>query len=353
MTSSPERMREIFRARQPALEDFWERLTSRPRFERRLSLFGHDLSVRSNNKDVLRAIDVASSSYSIASEQGRSFRMTIVVDTRLDAGSDPSGRLPDDIHYVGAEAWLSMGIGSWGRAHIDLAAGDAVLILDQRLAADPIVLARWVLHTVWTNFLISSGYGVLHATALFRDGTLLCFVAPHNSGKSTTALRLAFHRGYRLMSDSLLFVDGSPGALRFNAFPVGRVSLRDDSLEELPELARLARPAVIRSETKYDIDLSELAPELVQTTAVYPDRILLYLLERHENPETLPLAADPSHVRRTLVANSMFYDSDEAWAPNLAHLDTLVRESTSARLVIGTEVTGLLDVIDQAVGNAF
>jgi hypothetical protein len=345
-------MRDALRAQQADLEDFWARRNSQPRFERKLSLFGHDLWVSSNQEDVLQAVDLASPSYSIAEAQGRSFRMTIVVDTRLDAGSDPSGRLPDDIHYVGAETWLSMGIGSWGRAHIDLAAGDAILILDPRLAADPVVLARWVLHTVWTNFLISSGYGVLHATALYRDGTLLCFVAPHNSGKSTTALRLAFHRNYRLMSDSLLFVDGSPEALRFNAFPVGRVGLRDDSLEELPELTRLARPEVIRSETKYDIDLSQLAPELVQSTAVYPDRIFLYLLERHESPETLLMAASPSHVQEILVANSMFYDSDEAWAPNLAHLDALVRESTSTRLVIGTEVAGLLDVIDQAVDNA-
>ncbi len=260
--------RDLFLAHQGSLEDFWRRRSSTARFHRAVRIFGHALTVDSNQEQVLDAVDVAAKSYSVADPSGRSFRMQIVVDDQWASGVNPSGHLPGSIRYVGSGDWLSMGIGRWGQVHMDLNAGTATAVLSPELAADPPLTARWVIHTIWTNFLIRSGYGMIHATALHRNGTLLCFVAPHNSGKSTTALRLTLQSRFRLLSDSLLFVDGPSDALRFNAFPVGRVSLRADTLAGLPELAPMARAETIRSEAKYDIDLSRFAPERVQVSAV-------------------------------------------------------------------------------------
>lgn len=341
--------RDLFLAHQGSLEDFWRRRSSTARFHRTVRIFGHALTVDSNHAQVLDAVDIAARSYSVADPSDRSFRMQIVVDDQWASGIDPSGHLPESIKYVGSGDWLSMGIGLWGQVHMDLTAGTATAVLSPELAADPQLTARWVIHTIWTNFLIRSGCGMMHATALHRNGTLLCFVAPHNSGKSTTAVRLTLHGGFRLLSDSLLFVDGPSDALRFNAFPVGRVSLRADTLAGLPELAPMARAETIRSEAKYDIDLSRFAPEKVQETAVLPGRVLLFILARHGEPETALSSAQPDEVRRVLMANSMFYDTGEVWSANLDRLDALLETAEPARLVVGTDTQQMLDVVDQAV----
>ncbi len=344
-----DRSRDAYNHHRDALDDFWRRKSSAPVHHQDSRIFGHQMTVTSNHPGVMEAVDLATRSYSTAAPSGRDFTMRIVVDDQFRAGVDPAGHLPDEILYVGSEDWLAMRVGRWGQAHVDLRAGTSVVILGPDLASKPGLIARWIIDTIWTNFLIRSGYGMLHATALHRDGTLVAFVAPHDSGKSTTALRLALDRGFLLLSDSLLFVDGCPGGLRFNAFPVGRVSLRRGALDAWPHVREHAIEESIRSETKYFVNLAAFAPEHVQRQAVCPNRIFLFLLERHDHPETVQHQVDPKEVTDVLIANSMFYDTDPVWMTNLEWITALSEEAATSRLLIGTDTDRMLDTIERAI----
>jgi hypothetical protein len=320
-----------------SLEDFWGRRSLQPTEHTAVTIFGHPLGVDTNHRGVLDAVELAARSYTTADAREPGYSMQIAVDDRLPADLDPAGHLPGDIHYAGSGDWLSIGLGPWGRAHIDLAAREAVLVVAPSLAADIPLLARWVLHTVWTNFLIRSGYGMLHATALYRSGTLACIVGPHNSGKSATALHLALRGGWQLLSDSLVFLDEAEHRLRFNAFPAGRIGLRRDVLDDWPSLVPFATRQAIRTEEKWDVDLAAAAPQHVRLEAVTPARTLLLLIERHDSAGTPTRPAPPGIAAGTLAANSLFYDTEAAWSGNLRRLDLLLGAAESYRLIVGRD----------------
>jgi hypothetical protein len=329
-----------------SLEDFWGRRRLRPTEHTDVAVFGHPVAVDANHRGVLDAVELAARSYTTAERRAPGYSMQIAVDDRLDGLPHPAGHLPGDIHYAGSGDWLSIGLGPWGRAHVDLVAGEAVLVVAPSLAADEPLLARWVLHTIWLNFLIRAGFGMLHATALHRDGTLACIVGPHNSGKSAAAAILALRGGWQLLADSLVFVDEAGARLRFNAFPAGRLGLRRDVLDRWPSLVPFATPQAIRTEEKYDVDLAAAAPRQVSPEAVVPDRVLLLLIGRHDSAGTVAGPAPLETVAATLVANSLFYDTEAAWSENLRHLDLLLENAEAHRLTAGSDGARFLAVID-------
>jgi hypothetical protein len=330
-----------------SLEDFWGRRRLQPTERTEVKIFGHSLGVDTNHRGVLDAVALASRSYTTAAASEPRFSMQIAVDETLPSDLDPSGHLPGDIHYSGSRDWLSIGLGPWGRAHVDLSTGEAVLVIAPSLAAEPALLARWVIHTVWTNFLIRSGYGMLHATALHRDGALACIVGPHNSGKSAAALLLALRGDWCLLSDSLVFFDEAGQPFRFNAFPAGRIGVRRDTLDRWPALVPFATPQPIRGEEKYDVDLMAAAPQNVQLEAVGPDRVLLLLIDRRHSAGTTTRPVDPETAGSALVANSLFFDTDEVWSGNLLRLERLVAAAELHRLTAGTDGAQFIAAVDR------
>jgi hypothetical protein len=271
---------------QDHLEDFWGRRGNIPQHCREFRLFDRLAHVSANQEAVLAAVDWAQPLYSSAPTRFRQpYRLQMVV---RPAPIDP-GPVPDDLirytQYTGHDRWLAIQYGPWGHCHIDLGTGRAVAVLTPALAERPDMVGQWLINTVMTNFLLSAGLGFLHATGLVRDNRALLLLAPHNHGKSTTALRLTM-AGYAFVSDSQIYVMPGEAGLELAGFPVGRVKLRSDMAGRFPEFEALLRAEQIRQETKYVLDLHRLNPAWVCDTTFTPDQIDLCLLRRNGHQQT-------------------------------------------------------------------
>lgn len=327
------------------MEDFWGRRASAPEFEREFRVYGRRVHLRSNHEALLVVVDLLLPLYSQAPENDLpSWAIQLVVQpARIPPGPAPED-LIQRILYTGMGDTLMLHLAGWGHAHVDLAGSKATMVVVPELAHRPDLVAQSVIHTLLLNFCIAGGCGMLHASCLVREDRALLLMAPHNSGKSTTALHLALS-GWRLLSDSMVFVLPESGQLA--GFPVGKIKLRQDMVAGFPQLEPLLASEAVREETKYSLDLRQLDGSLVETAAISPSIILLCLLERHDRPETLLQAVTEQDVRAAVMGNSLYYDTEVVWQRNLEQLERLLSRGRAFRLVIGTDTGELIDRINR------
>lgn len=318
------------------LEDFWGRRVAAPKFDRTDDIFGHELVVRSNEEGVLTAVSHSLPLFSrVNTPKTSPFAIQLIVEGRMSHTPAPPD-LMRHITYTGDAHWLMLHLGQWGHAHVDLERKVATAVLVPGFASQPELVSRCLLNTVLLNFCIHAGYGMLHASCLVKNGRLLLLLAPHNTGKSTTALHLAL-AGYQFVSDSMVFVWAKGEQVQITAFPVGRTKLRTDMVPQFPQLQPYLIPEVIRTETKYSLDLGQLGEQFVQKSAVYPQTAELYLMSRSQQPETTITPASETAVWQAVLANSLYEEKTAVWQQNLSQIQTLLQKTTSYHLQLGTD----------------
>jgi hypothetical protein len=261
---------------------------------------------------------------------------------------DP-GPVPDNldkfIQYTGASDWLNLHAGGWANCFVEMAAGWAVLVLTPQLAARPELVSRYLLNTIFNNFFTRHGFAMLHTTCLFRAGRALLLMAPHGSGKSTTALRLIL-AGYTGMSDSQVYLTQRDHRLQLTGFPVGRIKLRQDMLADFPQLQPFLAPEMVREEKKFILDLRQYAPERVCEQAIYPDEIDLCLLTRNEGRETHLEPAGRESITKAVMENSLHFDDPAVWERNFNLIERLVERARGHHLSVGAHIPGLLAAVE-------
>lgn len=328
------------------LEDFWGRRDTQLNYVRDFQIFGHAVRLAANQPGVLGAADFSAPLYSTAPPVAAPpLLIRLVVRPRPQPLAPLPENLFNDIQYSGGDDWLAIQLGAWGHCQVDLSAGRALAVLSPELAAQPEVVSRCLLNTLLNNLLTARGLSMLHATSLVRGEQVLLLIAPHGTGKSTTALRLAL-AGYPLMSDSQVYLTARPDGLLLTGFPVGRVRLRRDMLADFPSLRELLTPEEVRGETKFTLDLRRVDPTLVRATAVAPERVELCLLTRHAAAATTVRPATRAEVLDVAMQNSLHYDRAEAWRPNVANIEQLVDLARWRHLTVGTDPNGLLDTVN-------
>lgn len=273
----------------------------------------------------------------------------VVREGPSDRGQGAGDALPDNlaaaIRYTGYGNWLSLDAGPWGHGHVDLAAGQAVLILSPRLAQQPELVSRAFLNTIFNNLLTGKGYAMLHCSGLLKERRVLLLMAPHNVGKSTTALHLLM-AGYRLLSDSQIYLSPYTSQLQLSAFPVGVLKLREDVARQFPELQAYMRPEPVRDEMKYVLDLRQWNERCVQEAAVLAEAIDLCLMTRSEQKDSHLRPATLEEMWEAVMANSLHYDTFAAWQRNLAQVERLVNYGRLYHLSVGTDVAGMLAAVE-------
>jgi hypothetical protein len=336
----------LFRNNRDRLEDFWGRRQNRTRYERTVRVFNRRIELESNDDRILAAIDHCLPLYSIAPLVDRApFAIQLVVQAGpLDPGSPPEN-LVEYLQFTGDAAWLTIRLDAWGHCFVDLNGGRAVAVLSPRLAQRPDLVGLCLLNTVLTNFFIGGGYGMLHASCLLRDGRALLLMAPHNSGKSTTALRLTL-AGYRLVSDSMVFLSPEAETLQLLGFPVGKIKLRHDMLPAFPRLQPWLSSEPVGTEIKYSVDLRRVDPSLVHEAAVTPSAIDLCLLNRSSSEQTLLTPATRASASEAVVLNSLFFDTEAVWRRNLVLIGRLLDRARCHHLAVGSEAGGILAAVD-------
>ncbi len=339
---------ELFHSHRDQLEDFWERRANAPAFETRFSVSGWPVRMTANREDLLQIAALAGPLYSRAPDRDeKAWQIQFVVREPLsDPGLPPDDLVPS-IRYTGSRDWIHLDLAGWGSAFADLRAGWGVAILAPSLAAQPELVTRAVVNTLLTNFLTRHGFAMLHATGLVDGDRILMLMAPHNSGKSTTALRLALSGRFRLLCDSMIYVTERPNGLQLTGFPVGRGKLRSDMLPHFPQLEGMLSPEQVRTETKYVLDLHALDPSLVLESAFYPKQVDWFLVQRSKKPQTTIRPASIEQAWEWIVINSLHDDAPEVWMENLALIRPLVDMARFHHLELGAGGSG---VVEQVMG---
>jgi len=326
------------------LEDFWGRRQNYPRSVRKTHLFGCPLHLESNQQSSLQALSYSLPLYSAAPPINQPpLRLQLVVrEGRQDPGPPPDDLFPV-IQYSGDAGWLMLHIAAWGTIFVDMAAGEAKGVITPQLAARPELVSRCLLNTILNNLAMGQGFAMLHATGLWWEDRLLLLMAPHNTGKSTTALRLALG-GFPLVSDSQLYLSPFSDQLQVTGFPLGKAKLRRDMLPAFPQFHYLlsTEKAWVRGETKYVLDLAKVDPRLVIKEAVTPSKIIWCFLSRSGERETTVMPASLAEARPIIFQNSIFYDSNTVWQKNWAQIERAIEIASFYHLAIGTENAGIL-----------
>lgn len=339
---------QLFEQNKDQLEDFWARRCNAPKYERWERLFGRNVHITSNVETVLDAVDASLPLYTIGPpvDDAPAFKIHFIV---RDAPYDP-GPVPENLfahnRYTGFDNWLSIHIGVWGHCHIDLEKGEAIATITPRLAAYPHIISHGLLNTIFNNLLTGAGFCMLHCSGLVCDDRLLLLMAPHNTGKSTTGLRLVM-AGYQMLSDSQIYVSPDHDELLLFGFPVGKAKLRQDMTPHFASLHAYLQAEVVRDETKYSLDLRSVDPSWSHDGAFAPKRIDLCLLQRGNHPHTTISPASDAEVWQSVMHNSVFYDSAENWHRNLIQAERVVKTANCYTLTIGTDPQEIVATLAQ------
>ncbi|MFW6096784.1 MAG: hypothetical protein ACOC9Z_01845 [Chloroflexota bacterium] len=328
------------------MEDFWGRRECGPRFRRSSHLFGWPVEVSSNRAESLQAVDVSLPLFSSASAiEAAALRVHIVA---RDMPFDP-GPAPDDlftrIQYSGHGNWLALHLDAWGLAHVALDEGRALVVVAPSLAYDAHALSRFVLNTVFLNLLENRGFSLIHATSVIANDRVLLLVGDHNSGKSTTALRLAL-RGYDFVADSMVFIAPQLETLQLLGFPVGMAKVRGDMVQAFPDLAPLFERQITREEIKFGLDLRRLPAVTVRERAIVaPGAIDVFLVQRHEGGNSRVTPASQAKAYEALFHNSAYWHEAAFWRRHQKQLRRLVRSARCYHLALGSNIEGLLEAV--------
>jgi hypothetical protein len=328
-----------------SLEDFWAREESAPIAEKCVEISGFPVRLQTNHPALIEALDLALPLYTVAPNQDASpLEMRIVVRS-MPRDPGPPERLVNAIQYSSHESWFAIHYAQWGFCSVDYDARTVHAVLAPSFAEQPQLICQVLMNTVLTNYLTRRGYALLHATGIGREGRAVLLMAPHNTGKSTTALRLLFS-GYQLISDSHIYAKEHAGGLMLTGFPIGRIKLRRDMLHHFPQVAHLVAPEVVRHETKYVVDLRGIAPSRVVTETVFPQAIDLCVLQRHSGTDTRLEEVGREEMEEAVIRNSLHLDPEPVWLENLRVLDRLLNQARCFRLAIGEDPERMIAAID-------
>ena len=338
---------DLYRDFNGRMEDFWSRRTNAPKYERSIRIFGRRVVFTSNHPTVLDSIDIAERMYSSAEPNDELAWHVALIVQDFDPGlAAPPARLIDRVQYAGADDWLSIGLEAWGHCFVDMTRGEAHAVLASSLAEDPELVSQVLINTILTNFVTRHGYSMLHASALVKDGQVLLLQAPHGTGKSTTALRL-LSDGFRLLSDSMVYIGERQGELWMGGFPIGRIKLRAGMLPLFPEAAAGAKSEPVRDETKHRVELDKLDPGMAHPEMLKVGRVEYCLLERWDEPHSRVEPLSEAELWPEIMVNSLHYDTPEFWNENLRRIQLLLKHASLHRLRIGTSEDDILKTVAQ------
>jgi hypothetical protein len=336
-------------------EDFWSRQANRQSHSLIQVPFGMPLGITANSPEALDAARLSAGRFSSWGEPG-SARAQI----RMVVRSQPTAPLPVDLPerlvYSGLKEWITVSAGEWGHGFANLTTREAYLFLSPALAAEVRLVSRYFIDHYILNFLLTE-WAMLHASCVGKEDRLLVLVAPHNVGKSTTALRL-LNAGYNFLADGMALLKRRPSfeGERLNnidngrewvvgGYPIGEVKLRDDVLALFPKYSGEA--VQVREQRKTVVDLRATHPGQVVKSILRPSIIHVCLVERTSDHASHLRPLSPAEAAPTLAANTVFWDEPERLAHNTALLDRLMQTAHFHRLSIGTDTDSLMDTLEK------
>jgi hypothetical protein len=328
------------------VQDFWRRRESEPEFAFNGHAYGYPYRMIANDAALLEAAACSMSRYTLCAPiaDGRAINLRFVFDRRLPDVEVPAD-LPSRLRYMAAGPWLAVNAEPWVNSFADVQAWTGVAFVSSALAQRPRLYSRFIGDCFVLNMLMRSGWGQLHASCLYRDGRAVLLSAPNNSGKSTTALRLAMN-GYQLVSDGMTYSRTIPDGIELLGYPVGEAKLRMDMLDEFPEIRQHGEAVLVREDTKMVFNLRQAMPERMLDTPIRPRDVVLCLLQRTSHSATTAEPISREEALLSLLPESSFVDDMPVMLSNLTSVQSLLSRARCYRLYLGHAVRGILDAVE-------
>jgi hypothetical protein len=326
------------------IEDFWSRQANTQTETFDFAPFGIPAKITANRPEILAAIRLSAGRFSQATPvDGQPSHIQLVVDQRQTRPFPVD--LSERLVYAGVGEWITLAAGEWGHGFANLSSREAVVFLSPALAGETRFLSRYFIDHYLLNFIMTE-WAMLHASCVLdpHRERLVVMIAPHNTGKSTTALHL-LRAGYTFLADGMALFRRCAQNFMVGGYPTGEVKLRDDVLDRFPEYT--GEPVRGREQCKTVVDLRQVHPERIVETLVTPSSIHLCFVERSGTAQTLISPLPEQYLWPQLMANTVYWDEPSQLAHNYAALKSLLEIASLQRLQIGFDIAGIISAIGQ------
>lgn len=325
-------------------EDFWSRQANTQTEVFEFAPFGLLAKISANQAGALAAAHLSAGRFSRAAQTAAKRAVAIQIVVRPGRAGPVPADLPEQLVYSGVGKWITLAAGRLGHGFANLETGEAVIILSSTLAAETRLVSRYFIDHYLLNFILTD-WAMLHASCVLAPGgeRLIVMIAPHNTGKSTTALQL-LRAGYTFLADGMALLRRHGSGLIVGGYPVGEVKLRDDVLALFPEYG--GQSIRVREHAKTVVNLRQTHPDGLVETLIKPASIQLCFVERHETAQTRVTDLSPEEALPLLAANTVFWTEASGLKHNSQALHVLLRVARLHRLQLGTEMTDIVGVID-------
>lgn len=343
----------FLRAHASDFDNFWNRRLTDPEYEFGYPGYGYEVLVETNSRAVLEAAQFSAGRYchSNALADHPVIKVSVIVVPSLPGTPVPED-LPAILQTIGLGDTLLQAATPWVQWFADLKARRAYAVISPALAAQPRLVSRYLLDRAVNNILLREGVGQLHSTTLVRDDCAILFIAPHGTGKSTTAFHL-LNVGYRLLGDGLVFVretrshrEDKTGELELMGYPVGEAKLTTAARSLFPEWRGEGDEVSVHNVIKHIVNLRALAPHKMVEHSIFPARVILCLAERSGQPLTLAEPLDAETALARVLPNTLQLDEPEPMLRSLNVLRRLVESASCYRLTLGADRDQLVETIE-------
>jgi hypothetical protein len=319
-------------------DDFWGRQRNEQRYSQRFRPLGWSGQVTAHQPDVLAAAELSAGRFSQAAPTSAPDWLIKIVVGDQPAGPVPAD-LPAQLIYSGVDDWITVSAGKWGHGSARLATPEALVLLTPELAAETRLVSRYFIDHYLLNFILTT-WAMLHASCVLSpDGRqLVVIIAPHNSGKSTTALHL-LRAGFGFVADGMALLRHDDAGFEVGGYPVGEVKLRDDVLAMFP--AYSGQTVTVREQQKTVVNLRRSHPDNLVERVVRPERLALCFLERGNSPETIIRPLPAAQAPQRLVGNTVYWDRPERLAHNQQTIAALLQSAAIYRVRLGSDPSGI------------
>ncbi len=338
--------------RPPALvpsKDFWSRRENRQNHAVTFEAFGVPVWITANDPRFLEAARLSKRRFSRGRSAGSAPMRLRMVRLPAQEGERLPRDLPDRLVYSGVDDRIMISAGNLGCAFGDLGAREACVFLADPVVADPGIVSRYFIDHYITNFLFTE-WAMLHASCVVDSvrGRLVILVAPHNAGKSTTALRLA-EAGFDFLADGMVLLRLDGDRLTAGGYPIGEVRLRDDVLARFPELTGERIP--VREHEKTIVDLRAVDRLRIRETTMEIESVDVLCVRRTDGQETSVEPISTGEASGVLAGNTVYWDEPSRLRHNEAILRRLLERARLHRMHLGWDVERLVAAVRNLPGG--
>jgi hypothetical protein len=329
------------------IEDSWHRRETAARHVHTLNVLGYRFTLRTNSEQVIALAEISERRFSdcppIAGARRGEIDLFVTGDVPDDAL--PLMQLEKQFTTVAHGERGIIHLGRWGAISADWSKPAAFGFIAPALLQHPAIASRHCLDTFMLVALLRQPLGMLHASALIRDGHAVLLIGPHGAGKSTTALHL-IRAGYRLISDTLIFARRLGAQMQITGYAVGELKLTTEGRALFPELPLDSPDRSLDGRRKPIYDLRALMPERIEDSAVAPRSIALCLTRRSADAATHLLPLDEDIMLYQIIRDTSYLDEADVMAQNLAVIDQLIKHSRNYVLELGSDPAEIVAAVD-------